>query len=144
MTPPAPVALAAPAKLNLGLAVLGRRADGFHELATILQAVGRYDDLTVALDPGSDAISLMATTRPSPGSRIIAVVAAARVRAWAGSPGGLRLTLAKTIPVAAGMGGASADAAAALLATRRLLAPAMPEHELEALAAASAATSPSS
>src|SRR5262245_25790360 len=99
----------APAKLNLGLEVVGRRRDGLHDLITILQAVSIFDRLTWT-----------ATGRPfeyagPPGLAREddltwrAFQSAADIADWTG-----RLTLTKGIPVAAGLGGGSSDAALAL------------------------------
>jgi len=118
------VAIRAPAKLNLGLAVLGRRSDGFHEILTILQAIGRYDDLALALDVGRPGVWIDGDDPAAAREVNLALMAAERLRetTTGGESGGLRLALTKRIPVAAGLGGASSDAAAALLGTRRLLA----------------------
>lgn len=105
------LALAAPAKLNLSLAVLGRRADGFHELASVLALLELADRL--ALLPGSAGLRLHGATEGVP-------VARDENLAWRGLLAGLGveptlscLELEKRIPVAAGLGGGSSDAGAA-------------------------------
>jgi len=107
----------APAKLNLHLSVGQLRPDGFHDLTTVYQAVGLYDELTARRSPeltvtvtGEGAADV-----PLDGTNL----AARAVQALAGRTGhdpGVALTLAKGIPVAGGCAGGSADAAAALVA----------------------------
>ncbi|TCK30089.1 4-diphosphocytidyl-2-C-methyl-D-erythritol kinase [Ancylobacter aquaticus] len=109
----------APAKVNLTLRVLGRRADGYHDLSSIVAFAGVGDRLTLL--PGAE----LALALEGPGATALAdegdnlVLRAARALA-AGVPGLVtgHFTLSKRLPVAAGLGGGSADAAAAL----RLLA----------------------
>lgn len=109
----------APAKINLTLRVLGRRADGYHELESLVAFADLADRLT--LEPG-EPLSLDVTGRFAAASGSVAdnlvlkAVAALRQRMPAAKAG--RFLLEKNIPVAAGVGGGSADAAAAL----RLLA----------------------
>ncbi|MDQ0301980.1 4-(cytidine 5'-diphospho)-2-C-methyl-D-erythritol kinase [Ancylobacter polymorphus] len=109
----------APAKVNLSLRVLGRRADGYHDLSSVVAFAGAGDRLS--LRPGAE----LSLALEGPGAPVLAgeadnlVLKAARALA-ARVPGLVlgRFTLAKRLPVAAGLGGGSADAAAAL----RLLA----------------------
>ncbi len=126
-----PLRLRAPAKLNLGLEILGRRPDGYHELATIFQAVALHDTLTARPAP-----DLTLRADPALGGEGNLVLRAARALAThAGVSRGAALTLEKAIPVAAGLGGGSSDAAAALRGLRRLWRLRVPEGELAALAA---------
>jgi 4-diphosphocytidyl-2-C-methyl-D-erythritol kinase len=109
----------APAKVNLTLRVLGRRADGYHELESLVAFAGVGDALTFV--PG-DALTLIVSgpTAPAAGDNADNLVLKA-ARALAERIAGLtlgRFALSKRLPVAAGLGGGSADAAAAL----RLLA----------------------
>jgi 4-diphosphocytidyl-2-C-methyl-D-erythritol kinase len=106
-----------PAKVNLGLAVGGPRPDGYHELATVFHAVSLYDDVTAT---PADRIGVTVTGPqgdlvPTDGSNL-AVRAALLVAERAGIDAGVHLHVHKDIPVAGGMAGGSADAAAALLA----------------------------
>lgn len=130
----------APAKVNLTLRVLGRRADGYHELSSLVAFAGTGDRLGLA--PGAE----LALSLAGPGAAALAddpdnlVLRAARE--LAGRVPGLRtgrFTLLKRLPVAAGIGGGSADAAAALrlLARANGLAPADPRLFEAALAAGS-------
>jgi 4-diphosphocytidyl-2-C-methyl-D-erythritol kinase len=109
----------APAKINLTLRVLGRRADGYHELESLVAFADLADTLT--LQPGGDAA--LAVTGPfaaacGPVASNLVQKALAALRARVAGLNGGRFLLEKNIPVAAGIGGGSADAAAAL----RLLA----------------------
>ena len=111
------VVLAA-AKVNLALEVLGKRADGYHEIATVLQAVDLSDHITLEEAAG---LELRTSGHDVPADeRNLAVRAAAALRDAAGVPRGARITLDKRIPVAAGLGGGSTDAAAVLLGLNRL------------------------
>jgi 4-diphosphocytidyl-2-C-methyl-D-erythritol kinase len=112
------VAALAYAKLNLHLEVLGRRPDGFHELVSLFQSVDLADRLTFT--PVPSAIQLR--VRPAGlglGRGNLVVRALELLRAKYGVRRGMRVTLEKRIPVGAGMGGGSSDAAAALVAGAR-------------------------
>jgi 4-diphosphocytidyl-2-C-methyl-D-erythritol kinase len=110
--------LSAAAKVNLTLEVLGRRSDGYHEIVTVMQAVDLSDRLVLE---DADVLELRSTAPdvPTDGTNL-ALKAAANLRAAAGSSRGVRITLEKRIPVAAGLGGGSADAAAVLVGLNRL------------------------
>lgn len=108
----------APAKLNLFLRVIGRRADGFHELETVFQAIDLADELTVAPE---DALQLTGGCADAPpGPENLVLRAAAALREATGCTRGAVMHLEKRIPVGAGLGGGSSDAAAALIALNRL------------------------
>lgn len=116
-TPPR-LALSAAAKVNLTLEVLGRRGDGYHEIVTVLQSVDLADRLVLEDAPGLE----LRTDAPSlpVDARNLALRAAQALREAAGVDRGVRIRLDKRIPVAAGLGGGSADAAAVLLGLNRL------------------------
>ena len=100
----------APAKINLGLAVGALRADGRHELVSVMQAVSLCDELELVDGAGADEVVC-----PGVGGENLAARALALLRersGWSGPP--QRLAISKRIPVAAGLGGGSSDAAAAL------------------------------
>ena len=107
--------------------MLGRRADGYHELRSVVVPVALADRLEVAFDGGRD-VTLEVTADPGidlsrlgPAADNLAVRAAQRLRALRpGLPAGIRLAIRKRIPVGGGLGGGSADAAAVLLALDRL------------------------
>lgn len=108
----------ASAKVNLTLEVLGKRPDGYHEIATVMQAVDLSDQVVL-----EDARSLMLETDAAgvpTGADNLVMRAAALLREAAGVDRGARIRLAKRIPVAAGLGGGSSDAAATLWGLNRL------------------------
>lgn len=124
--------LTAAAKVNLVLEVLGKRPDGYHEIATVLQAVELCDRLVL-----EDAEDLALEVHgPAPGDATnLALRAAAILREAAGVDRGARIRLDKRIPVAAGLGGGSADAAAVLAGLNRLWGLRWPRVRLSALGA---------
>src|SRR2546427_7550217 len=109
---PRRLVLRAAAKVNLALDVLGRRDDGYHEIATVMQAVDLSDRLVLE---DADVLELRTTASdvPTDGTNL-ALKAALTLREMAGSSRGTRITLGKRIPVAAGLGGGSTGAAAGL------------------------------
>ena len=106
-----------PAKVNLELMVGPRRTDGFHHLATVFQAVGLYDDVSVesADDWGVTVTGPYADQVPTDDSNL-AIRAARLLAAETGIDVPVHITIDKDIPVAGGMAGGSADAAGALVA----------------------------
>ncbi|MEK7714025.1 MAG: hypothetical protein AAB387_01085, partial [candidate division NC10 bacterium] len=110
--------LSAAAKINLVLEVLGKRADGYHEIATVLQAVELSDRLVIE---DAEVLEFRATAPDVPTDGTNLVLRAARALGEAsGMTRGARITLDKRIPVAAGLGGGSTDAAATLVGLNRL------------------------
>ena len=126
------VGIDTPAKLNLGLEVIGRRDDGFHEIATIFIAIDLYD--RVALSPADD-LELSCDDDSLAGTDNLALRALDLLREETSYSGGARIHLCKRIPAAAGLGGASSDAAAALLGGRQLWQLDLRDAELHDLAA---------
>ena len=116
----------AAAKLNLTLAIVGRRADGYHLIDSVMVPVGLCDRLRVSVSQqggGGGAVRLSvrgARVGVPRGPSNLAVRAALAFRHAAGERGTVSITLDKTIPVAAGLGGGSSDAAAVLRALDRL------------------------
>lgn len=109
----------APAKVNLHLEILHRREDGYHEIETIFQAVELYDELTFR--PTKGAIHVRCEHPSVPTDRTNLCHRAAKLlRSRTGRRVGVEIELRKGIPVAAGLGGGSSDAAATLLACERL------------------------
>src|SRR5689334_17473278 len=103
------VVLRAAAKVNLVLEVLGKRDDGYHELVTVMQAVDLSDRITLE---DADVLELRCDAPGVPtDSTNLAMKAAIIVRQAAEVTRGVRMTLDKHIPVGAGLGGGSADAA---------------------------------
>lgn len=105
--------LSAPAKINLGLAVLGRRDDGFHEISTIFLKITLADEVTLADTAEGDIVLQCDHPAVPRDSRNLAYRAAACLQSAAAGRGA-RIGLRKSIPVAAGLGGGSSDAAATL------------------------------
>lgn len=133
---PAAVTARAPAKVNLELFVGPLREDGYHALSTVYQAVGIYDDITATLadEWGCSVSGRDADKVPTDESNLVLVAA----RALAERTGGqdpVHLSIHKEIPVAGGMAGGSADAAAALLACDALWGTNLPKDELAGIAA---------
>jgi 4-diphosphocytidyl-2-C-methyl-D-erythritol kinase len=121
----APVVRLAPAKLNLTLAVLGRRRDGFHDLHSVMVSLALADRLSLAVATAErgtvDTLHVEGRDAgPTADNLALRAVGEARLAVGGGWPGGpgptppLSLRLEKRIPVAAGLGGGSSDAAAAL------------------------------
>jgi 4-diphosphocytidyl-2-C-methyl-D-erythritol kinase len=122
-----------PAKVNLYLRVVGRRPDGYHEVVTVMQPLTFADTLTVTL--AGEGIGLTCD-RPdlSPGEENLVWRAARLFQEEAGLKQGVRLDLVKRIPVAAGLGGGSSDAAGALLALNDLTGKPLSQGRLHHLA----------
>lgn len=130
------VRVEAPAKVNLHLEVLGLRADGFHELAMVMQTIDLLDELLL-LPSADGAISLSCDQPglPIDGSNLI-VKAAELLRMRAALPElGARITLTKRIPVGAGLAGGSSDAAAALVGLNALWGLGFSTADLQQMAA---------
>lgn len=130
------VVLSAYAKVNLGLSVLGKRPDGYHELATVMQCVTLAD--TVALRRARRGISLSVRGggRGIPaGPENLCWRAARLFLDETGARGGVRIALVKRIPSGAGLGGGSSDAAAVLAGMDRLFGTRLGKRRLSLLAA---------
>ena len=101
------IELSATAKVNLALEILGRRADGYHEIVTVMQAVELSDRIVLE---EIDSLDLRIAHREVPrDASNLALRAALALREAAGVEGGARISLDKRIPVAAGLGGRRAD-----------------------------------
>ncbi len=113
------LALEAPAKINLWLRVVGKRADGYHEVETTLHALAMHDDVVV--DPGGKGIQLSVISEVQTGLDVPVgddnlVVRAARCFSRAtGIDAGCRIHVTKRVPAGGGLGGGSSDAATTLL-----------------------------
>jgi 4-diphosphocytidyl-2-C-methyl-D-erythritol kinase len=113
-----PALHACPAKLNLLLAITGRRVDGFHDLVSVVAPVEFGD--TLGVEPAAEfALVCDDPAVPADASNLV-LKAAQAYRAATGWRGGARFTLTKRIPAGAGLGGGSSDAAAALRALNGL------------------------
>lgn len=131
-----PVRVRVPAKVNLELLVGPLRPDGFHTLSTVFQAVGLHDHVTATPDDRwSCAVSGALADGVPDGEDNLAVRAARLLADGVGIDSPVHLSIAKGIPVAGGMAGGSADAAAALVACDRLWDLGLSREELEVYAA---------
>ncbi|NWL78505.1 4-(cytidine 5'-diphospho)-2-C-methyl-D-erythritol kinase [Pseudomonas taiwanensis] len=111
--------LPAPAKLNLMLHILGRRADGYHELQTLFQFLDHGDELGFALRDDGE-IHLRTDVPGVPHDSNLIVRAARKLQAESGCRLGADIWLEKRLPMGGGIGGGSSDAATTLLALDRL------------------------
>lgn len=127
----------APGKLNLFFEVGEVQSDGYHDVASAYQAVSLYEDVWAEPDDGF-SISVRGTVDIGDvpqDDRNLALRAARLVAAESGHPGGVHLEIVKHVPVAGGMGGGSADAAAALVACDALWGTELGTAQLQRLAA---------
>jgi len=132
MEQPGPIRVEAYAKVNLGLSVGPLRDDGYHAIETVFQSISLSD--TLILEPADGEDTLTSTGTPvttGPDNLILLAVEALRARADVPP---VRVGLTKRIPVAAGLGGGSSDAAAALVGLRTLFALRIGDEELHAVA----------
>ena len=129
------VTLPAPGKVNLFLRVLSKEDDGYHGIETLLCLISLADTLTAERREGRGVSIEVAGADVGPAAENLAAGAANLVLESTGHRFGVHLTLTKRIPVRAGLGGGSSDAAAALHAANQLAGNAIPRHELLQLAA---------
>jgi 4-diphosphocytidyl-2-C-methyl-D-erythritol kinase len=134
------VTVRVPAKLNLQLAVGPPRADGYHDLVTVFHAVSLYDQVRVepARRDGVTVTGEGADRVPADQDNLALRAAAAlrtAIRDRGTGPASVHVTIAKRIPVAAGLAGGSADAAAALVACNELWAAGLSQQQLAEIAA---------
>jgi 4-diphosphocytidyl-2-C-methyl-D-erythritol kinase len=123
-----------PCKVNLLLNILGRRADGFHELETVLQPLRLFDRLRFARASHGIQLTCSVPGLPTDGRNLVYRAAELFLEA-AGVKDGVRLELEKNIPLAAGLGGGSGNAATALLGLNELFDGPLQAGELQRLAA---------
>lgn len=119
------------AKINLGLEVLGKRGDGYHDLATVMQAVSLHDVLTIAAAGRLEVES--ASLGVGPEGNLVWRAAEA-LRQSTGCKGHARISLSKSIPIRAGLGGGSSNAACTLLGLNRFWGTDLGLPDLKALA----------
>ena len=115
------ITLEARAKINLGLRILGKRADGFHDIRSIFQEITLCDIIEISIESGNGEISLSCSSNdiPSDSSNLAWMAADAFLKA-AGEPIDTKINLEKNIPSRGGLGGGSSDAAAILKGLRQL------------------------
>ncbi len=142
----ASVIVRAPAKLNLFFEVLGRRSDGYHEIETLMVPISLYDELVATREPNAAVRVTCRWAAPAYGTadaygelpaeqQNLVTKAVQLLRQRAGVEHGLRVELIKRIPSAAGLGGGSSDAAAALLAANAVWNLGWTAHALAEVAA---------
>lgn len=125
-----PVRIPCPAKVNLFLRVLAREETGFHGIETVLCLIDLADELTATRRDEPGITLETGATDLGPAEENLAVRAADMVLEATGRKFGVTLGLRKRIPVQAGLGGGSSDAAAALALVNRLAGNVIPRHEL--------------
>jgi 4-diphosphocytidyl-2-C-methyl-D-erythritol kinase len=139
VSPVTTVTVRVPAKVNLQLAVGPVRADGYHDVATVYHAVSLFDEVTIA-PAERDSVAITgegADSVPTDGGNLAARAAGALARMVgpdSRDAPGLAIQIAKRIPVAAGLAGGSADAAATLVACNELWGTGLNQQELGELA----------
>jgi len=129
-----PITLPSPAKVNLYLKILGKRADGFHELETVMAALSLADEMR--FEPRASGITLEGRAPGVPTDDTnLAVRAALALQKKCDVSSGAHIVLNKCTPVGGGMGGGSSNGATALVALNRLWKLNLPFADLQALAA---------
>lgn len=126
------VIVQAHAKINLTLEVLGKRADGYHEIRSVFRLLALHDTLRIEPAP---ALTVECDVPELCGAENLAYRAAGLLQEVTGYAGGARIAIDKAIPVAAGLGGGSSDGAASLRGLNALWGTGLPQGELMRLAA---------
>ena len=126
--------LRAPAKLNLGLRILARRPDGYHEIETVFLPLRLFDHIEVSRSSSPGIEIDVGDSRLPTDERNLALRAAARACRETGLAPALGIRLEKSIPIAAGLGGGSSDAAVLILAVEQLAGKALAEERRRELA----------
>lgn len=123
------------AKINLGLRVLGKRSDGYHEIETLFQSIDLHDTLTLELTESAEiSLEISSPWALPKGQENLVYRAAELIRARFGIADGVHVRLEKRIPVGAGLGGGSSDAAATLVGLNELFRLALNSAKLQELA----------
>jgi len=120
----------APAKINLCLHVTGRREDGYHDLATLMQRVDVQDRLEITVSSGAEITACCPQLMLPPGAENIAARAARLFLSYIRDECSVAVRIDKKIPTAAGMGGGSSNAASVLLALNDMLGVNLSQSEL--------------
>jgi 4-diphosphocytidyl-2-C-methyl-D-erythritol kinase len=118
-----------PAKLNLGLEILGKRADGYHEIRTVMATIGLFDTLSFSRLATGEVSRVLGMPGVDPQDNLILKAIDAFATA-AGTRMAIAVTVRKGIPSPGGIGGASSDAAATLLALNTLSGSVLPQESL--------------
>ncbi|MFC1849969.1 4-(cytidine 5'-diphospho)-2-C-methyl-D-erythritol kinase [candidate division CSSED10-310 bacterium] len=128
------IRIKARAKINLYLRVICKRSDGYHELVTLFQEIDLADTLTFAPAPKEIILSVNCPSLPDNEDNLV-LKAARLLQTYTHPPLGAAITLEKKIPLAAGLGGGSSDAAATLIGLTQLWQLTLSQSELGNLAA---------
>jgi 4-diphosphocytidyl-2-C-methyl-D-erythritol kinase len=128
----APSRWPAPAKLNLFLHVIGRRADGYHDLQTVFQLIDLADDIQIEVR-ADGRIQRLAGPAEVPPEADLVIRAARALQAASGSRLGANLSVTKHIPMGGGLGGGSSDAATVLVGLNRMWECGLSEDDLAAI-----------
>lgn len=133
-----PLAFVSPAKINLFLAVTGKRSDGYHELVSLMWPITLADTVTIEPTRREIAVSCGHPDVPEDETNLAHRAARLFISRWIkekkGRPFGVHITLEKRIPVAAGLGGGSSNAATILLALNRMCRKPYTQRELSVMA----------
>lgn len=133
--------LRSPAKVNLGLRVIAKRPDGYHDIESAFQMISLADEITLTLQEGLVSCEVSGASLPTDEANL-AVKAAQALKAHAGVDSGVDISLKKRIPLGSGLGGGSSNAAAVLLGLNRLWDLSMDQEALVELGAALGADVP--
>ena len=124
----------APAKINLFLRVLRKRADGYHDIVSLMQKITLYDELIFSPIPTGIVLNCPGSDLPTSEDNLV-FRAAQSIFAYANYPSGVEIKLTKKIPLAAGLGGGSSDAATTLIALNKICSLNLKKNELMKLGA---------
>ena len=124
----------APAKINLFLRVLRKRADGYHDIVSLMQKITLYDELIFSPRPKGIVLNCPGNDLPISEDNLV-FRAAQSIFAYANYPFGVEIKLTKKIPLAAGLGGGSSDAATTLIALNKMCSLNLKKNELIKLGA---------
>lgn len=125
--------LLVPAKVNLHLQILGKRADGYHEIQTLMVRIGVFDELEMTFGGEGLQLTLEGIGLPGGGENLVLRAARTFFQELGIPPADLTIRLRKKIPVAAGLGGGSSDAASTLLGLNEMLEARLDRKRLMAL-----------
>jgi 4-diphosphocytidyl-2-C-methyl-D-erythritol kinase len=118
-----------PAKINLYLAVLRKREDGYHDIATLMQKISLYDEMTFSLTESGITVGCLGSSLPEDEGNIV-YRAARDLLSCLACDKGIAITIRKTIPIAAGLGGGSSNAATTLVTLNEMLGNRLSSDEL--------------
>jgi len=129
------ISVLSPAKINILLKVLGKRADGYHELYTLMEPISLFDKISIEANEG-DSISIECAHSEVPSDNSnLAGRAAELFLEKTGLTKALTIKIDKSIPVGAGLGGGSSNAASVLMALNEMLNTGLPDDELKKMGA---------